>query len=435
MDKRFIYGMITGLLTALAVILLGYGMYTFAVKTVESKYANGYFDQRQLAEYAETVKEARSTGTVEVVKDKEVLTAARKLFDGKVSMLLDYIDYYYYEDVDKNAMYEAMLHALVNEIGDPYSCYYSTAEYEEVMTGSTGNYCGIGSTVTQINDTKQILIVKPYKNSPAEKAGMQPGDEIVEVDGLSVIGFKLDDVVAMMKGEKGTQVNITVLRDGVRIPMELIRDSIEMDYVAHELIEGDVGFILVSSFTEVTPKQFNAAIDDLLDRGMKSLIIDLRDNGGGVMKAATDMLDRLLPKGTMLVYTEDRYGRREYTLAAKEECLDIPIVVLSNGNSASASEIFMGALKALGKAQIVGTKSFGKGVVQAVVPLSVDNSALRITGWRYFTPDGVCIHGTGIEPDVEVAYSYNEDGDGEPDKYDTQIRAAIGLLREMSGLE
>lgn len=389
-------------------------------------------------ETPETQQTASDTGTAvtptvtpKPTKSPAELRDAQKVFSDKYTALIKYITEYYNGEYDVDAIYDAMLHTLVSELNDPYSCYYSPKEYEEISITSDGNYCGIGAAVSQNADTMDVIISQVYRNSPAEKADVHNGDQIVAVDGEGVVGWKLDDVVALMRGPADTHVVLGVLRDGKRLDLDITRGEIELDYVASQMFEGGIGYIVVSSFAGVTYKQFCAALDDLEQQGMTSLIIDLRDNGGGLLDICTDMLDRLLPKDMVLVYTEDKQGNREYTFSNTEVYLDLPMVILSNGYSASASEVFMGALQAYGRAQILGTQSFGKGVVQAVIPITRDGSALRLTAWRYYTPANVCIHGKGITPDVWVDYKSGVDDDGTVvSKYDSQITAAIELLKK-----
>jgi carboxyl-terminal processing protease len=270
------------------------------------------------------------------------------------------------------------------------------------MESTTGTYYGIGAVVQQNMKTMYITIVKPYVDGPAYNAGMLPGDIIYMVDDVDVTGMDINNVVAMMKGPEGTQVKVTVVRDGEPDPVELIitRAQIEIETIEYEMLENDIGYILISGFEEPTPKQFKEAIEDLKKQGMKGLVLDLRDNGGGLLDAVVEMLDYILPKG-MIVYTEDKYGNRDEYKGTDKDVLELPMSVLINGNSASAAEIFAAAMQDYEAATLVGTTSFGKGIVQSILPLT-DGTAVKITISRYFTPKGVCIHGEGVTPDIEV---------------------------------
>ena len=312
------------------------------------------------------------------------------------------INDYYMDEVTTEDLRIGAYKGLMSGLGDPYSCYYTAEEYKDFVESSSGIYCGIGAVVQQNTKTMLITIVKPYVDAPAYKAGMLPGDIIYMVDGVDVTGMEIDSVVAMMKGEAGTIVKVTVVRDGVAEPIELTitRDVIEVETIEHEMLANKIGYILISQFDEVTPGQFKDAIEQLEADGMKGLIIDLRDNPGGLLDAVVDMLDYVLPKG-LIVYTEDKYGNKQEYKGNDNHELELPIVVMINGNSASASEIFAAAMQDYKKATLVGTTSFGKGIVQSIIPIS-DGTAIKLTVSKYFTPNGICIHGTGVKPDVEV---------------------------------
>ena len=326
----------------------------------------------------------------------------KELFLSKLDSIMAYIDYYYYEEIDDDEIYDAMLHSALYSLGDPYSTYYSPDEYNLLLESSSGTYSGIGATVSQSVETGKITIVKPFIDSPAMKAGVLPGDEIIKVDGVSIEGLDLNEVVSHLKGLEGTKVNVTFLRDEKEIEIVITRGKIVVQFVSYRMLEDNIGYIMVSEFEETTAAQFKDAIAELSKQGMKGLVVDLRDNPGGLVSSVCEMLDRIAPKGSLLVYTEDKYGHRLDEYAETEDTLDVPLVVLMNGNSASASEIFAGAVQDLGLGKIVGTQSFGKGIVQSVIPIIQDLSGIKVTSSRYFTPKGVCIHGIGITPDVEV---------------------------------
>jgi len=323
-------------------------------------------------------------------------------FTAKMELLANLVDQYYMNDISVEDMRVGAYKGLLEGLGDPYTCYYTADEFEALKESTSGTYYGIGAVVQQDVRTMYITIVKPYVDGPAYNAGMLPGDIIYKVDGVDVTGMEIDNVVSMMKGPEGTQVNVTVIRDGESDPVELniTRAKIEIETVEYEMLDLNLGYILVSSFDEPTPKQFKEAIVDLQSQGMEGLIIDLRDNPGGLLDAVVDMLDYILPKG-LIVYTEDKYGNKEEFRGTDKEVLDMPIVVMTNGNSASASEIFAAAMKDYNAATLVGTTTFGKGIVQTILSLT-DGTAVKITISRYFTPNGVCIHGTGVAPDIEV---------------------------------
>ena len=260
----------------------------------------------------------------------------------------------------------------------------------------------------------------------AAKAGLKKGDILFQVDGKDVSGKKLDEIVTEIKGEKGTEVKLTVLRGEERekVTTSVIRDTIEVQTVEYEMMEDQIGYLAVSEFDSVTYEQYQTALKDLEAQGMKGLVIDLRNNPGGNLDIVCEMLDLILPKG-LIVYTEDKDGeKQEYTSDADYD-YDVPMTVLINGNSASASEIFAGAVQDYEKADIVGTTSYGKGVVQSVYALK-DGTCVKLTVAEYFTPKGRSINGKGITPDVEVEYEYNEE---EPEA-DNQLERAVEVLKQ-----
>ncbi len=323
------------------------------------------------------------------------------VFESKLRLFEQLIEEYYMNDVSIEDLQTGIYKGMFAGLGDPYSCYYTAEEFEALMESTSGVYYGIGTTVQQNMKTMIITIVKPFVNGPAYAAGMLPGDIIYKVDGVDVTGMEIDNVVTMMKGPEGTPVEVTVIREGVADPivLNIIRAKVEVETITWEMLPNDIGLISISGFEEVTFSQFKKAVEQLRADGAKGLIFDLRDNGGGLLDAVVNMLDYLLPQG-LIVYTKDREGRTE-TYTSDASCIEMPMAVLINGNSASASEIFTAALQDYGVAEIVGTTSFGKGIVQQILPLN-DGTAVKLTVSRYFTPNGVCIHGAGVTPDVEV---------------------------------
>lgn len=321
----------------------------------------------------------------------------------KANYLKSMIDRYFWKDTDEEELYEGMYHGLLNSLGDPYSCYYTKAEYDLLMEELEGTYCGIGALVNQNASTKVITIVRPFMNGPAYKAGMLPGDIITKIDGEDVSSWDIDFAVKRMKGEQGTKVEVEVWRSSESdyIDLMITRDIIEVETVTYQMLEDSIGYIYIMQFDEITTQQFATALDALSAQGMKGLVVDIRDNGGGLLTTVCEMLDLFLEDGQRIVYTLDKYETKEEIYAKEGSIGQIPMAVLINGYSASASEIFSGALQDYGLATIVGTQSFGKGIVQSIIPLS-DGSAVKLTISTYYTPLGRNIHGLGITPDVEV---------------------------------
>ncbi len=340
----------------------------------------------------------------------------------KLETLLNYVEMYYDGDYDTGDLYEEAYHGLISGLGDRYSAYYTKEEYEKLAEKTNGSYVGIGASVTYSEDGDYVQVVAPTSGGPAESAGIRAGDIIVAVDGVSTYKTELDKVTSMMKGAEGTGVVITVKRDNENIDFNVIRQKIETMTVKHEMLEDSIGYVAVSSFDRVTSGQFNDAVGELEGQGMKGLIIDLRGNGGGLLFTSTSMLDRILPKDKLLVYTLDKNGKKEEEYSNDDDKVDVPIVIIMNGGSASASEVFAGCLRDYGVAEIVGELSFGKGIVQTMFTLG-DGSRLKLTTSSYYSPKGINIHGKGISPDVEVL----DDPDTETDE---QLVAAIGELKK-----
>ena len=322
----------------------------------------------------------------------------------KASTIEKYIDAYYLDDINKDKMENSIYKGIVNGLGDDYAEYYTAEEYAEIMEKTSGTFYGIGAYVTQNTDTGAITIVKPMKNSPAEKAGLKAGDIIYAINDERVSGKDLSAVLAQIKGEEGSKVKLTIVR------------SRENDYLTFSVKRAKIQEDTVSYALE--------------KEKMEALILDLRDNGGGLLKSAVSMLDRVMSKG-MVVYTKDKQGVSEKFYAEDVKHVSVPMAVLVNGNSASASEVFSGALQDKKKAKLIGTKTFGKGIVQTIFDLQ-DGSALKMTTSKYYTPSGRNIHGTGLEPDIKVELDKSTVGQKDKNgklKPDNQMQKAIDYLK------
>ncbi len=356
---------------------------------------------------------------------KSISTTEVKEKAGEIANILDQ---YYYEDIDKEALVNGMYAGIVDGVGDPYTSYYTADEYKSLTESTSGIYYGIGAVLTQNMDTNVVTILHVYPGSPAEEAGVRDGDVIVQVGDIEGDSMELSELVKHIKGEEGTAVHLQLLREGQKdyLDFDVERRQIEVPTVEYQMLEGNIGFIQLSEFADNTPEQFDAAIKDLQNQGMKSMIVDLRNNPGGVLESVCIMLDEILPKG-MVVYTEDKYGNRsDYT--SDESSIDIPMAVLINENSASASEIFAGAIKDYEYGTIIGTTSFGKGIVQSIVPMK-DGSAVKVTMAKYFTPKGNYIHEVGIEPDIELEYENQGDASETYNPMqDNQVLKALEVL-------
>lgn len=349
----------------------------------------------------------------------------------KINSIAAAIQSGYYEDVDVKELKEGLYQGLFNAL-DTYSYYYTAEEYDEMYNMEiTGNYSGIGATLSQDMNTMVVEVVHVQKGSPAEEAGILKGDKIVQADEYDAMSMNLDEFVTHLRGEEGTSVTVEIYREKEEkyYTFEIVRKHLEVESVEHEMLDNNIGYIQITQFIGTTSDQFSAAVADLQAQGMTSVIIDLRDNPGGLLTAVVGCLERVLPEG-LLTYTEDKYGNRVELKAEKPDQLDIPMVVLINGNSASASEIFAAAVNDYDVATLVGTTSYGKGIVQGMATLS-DGSAMQMTTSRYYTPNGVCIHEVGIAPDVELEYEYLGDEEEEYEyQYDNQLQEAIKMLKK-----
>lgn len=346
--------------------------------------------------------------------------------DDKLDLISSLIeDYYLYEDdIDKEDLIDGIYSGYAGALGDPYTEYYDEEETEALYESTSGEFSGIGATMSQSLDSGEITISNVYEDFPADKAGMKSGDIIYKVDGRSVSGQDLETVVSWIKGERGTDVVIHVLRNGEELELTATRDIIEVQTVSHEMKDGQIGYILISEFDSVTYDQFVAALDDLESQGMQGLVIDLRGNPGGNLTTVTDMLKLLLPEGT-IVSTKDKYGNTEEITCDGKHEFTKPLAVLVNQYSASAAEIFSGAIQDYGTGTIVGMTTYGKGVVQQLMDLG-DGTCLKVTIAEYYTPSGRSINGTGVTPDVEVEYEYDENNP----EADNQLDRALEVVRE-----
>lgn len=342
----------------------------------------------------------------------------------KVHLLEEFIDKYYLEEPDNAEMVDGMYKGLVAGLGDPYSTYYNEEELEKINQDNKGTFYGIGVVLTQNPDTKYISVVEVMDDAPATGSGIEPDDVLYAVDDEVVLDQDLAEVIVKIKGEKGTKVKITMYRNGEYMDYELVRDEVKTETVVFKMLDDDIGYIGITQFDQVTYKQFEDALKEGEEKDMKGLVIDLRGNPGGDLQTVVKMADLLLPQG-LVVYTEDKEGVRKEFTSDGERQFTKPLAVLVNKNSASASEILAGAIKDYGIGTIVGTQTFGKGIVQRILSLG-DGTAIKLTISKYYTPKGNNIHGVGIEPDVEVELDtkkYLEEG------IDDQLKKAEEIVR------
>ena len=348
----------------------------------------------------------------------------------KIKTIQELLDKYYVEEVNEEDMEEMMYTGLVAGLGDPYTSYIPADSLEDFMSDTKGEFVGIGIEYTKDIKDGSALVASVIEDSPAEKAGMRPNDKIIKIEGENIVSMDTQEIQQKIRGQEGTTVNITVSREstGEMLELALVRAEIDTITVKGEMLENNIGYIKISSFKEKTYDQFIKYYKDMKKQNMKGLIIDLRNNLGGLVDVVSEIADELVPEGT-LVYTIDKEGNRKDTIS-DANCIDVPLILLVNEYSASSSEILAGAVQDMGAGKLVGTQTFGKGLVQGLYFLK-DGSAIKVTIQKYYTPKGVCIQGTGIAPDYEVElpeeYWYTT---SVPREGDTQLQKAIDLINE-----
>lgn len=351
--------------------------------------------------------------------------------DKKLQAIEAVLKDYYVGDIDEQKLEEGIYKGFVAGVGDAYTNYYTSDEYASFKEKSSGMYAGIGIQMTLQTYDNSIEVTEVFEGSPAEKAGIKPKDRIIKAAGKRVTGDEFEILPTLVKGTPGTTVDITVYRpsEEKNYDFTIERASVASPTVYFRMLDNEVGYIQIKQFEAVTYDQFKVALDKLKKEKAKGLVLDLRDNPGGLLNIVEQIADELVPEG-IIVSTKDKQGKgSEYYADGKY--IDIPMVVLINGNSASASEVLAGALKDYSRAELIGTTTFGKGVVQTIIPLS-DGSAIKLTTSQYFTPSGVCIQGIGIAPDYEVKLSTEKILKGREltDTEDDQLQTAIKVVKE-----
>ena len=358
----------------------------------------------------------------------ETESVANEKTTEKLGVLENTIKQYFWQDVDESTLEEGVYKGLLESLDDPYSVYYTHDELVQLQQQTEGIYYGIGAYISQDNEMGYVRVSKIIKNTPAEASGLQQDDYIYKVDGEDMQGKDSSYVVSKIKGEAGTKVTITVVREGATDPIdiEVERQKIESPTVEYQMLDNDMAYIQITEFDLVTTEQLEEAYKQAQTDGMKGLILDLRSNPGGNLSTVCDIARMILPKG-LIVYTEDKYGKREEYTCDGANQIKVPLVVLTNGYSASASEILAGAVKDYGIGTLVGTTTYGKGIVQKVINLS-DGSAVKLTVSNYFTPNGNNIHKIGIEPDVEVEFDAEQYKNGVDNQLEKAKEVLAGLM-------
>lgn len=391
-DNAYKSGLITGLLMGMAIFLL---------LLVGANIVTKYVDNKQN-------EDGQTLENIDSVSEK-------------IKRIESYLDKYYMEDIDEETLVDGLYYGMTASLGDPYTGYYNEEEYTKMTESSDGEYCGIGVIVRQDSESGDIYVSRVYTNSPAMEAGVKEGDVIYSVNDTMLEGMSSDELVSLIVGKENTEFTMSVKRDGEILDFNLVRRNITVDTVSYEMKANNTGYIKIEEFDGVTTEQVRNAIDDLQSRGMTGIIIDLRDNPGGRLDTLKDIASMFLPKNELVIYSETKDGKKTEYYTENEAILpDMPMVILVNEESASAAEAFSGAMQCYDRAEIVGTTTFGKGIMQSIFPLG-DGTALKITIGKYYLPDGNNIHKKGITPDYEVEDS--EDGMSDP-----QLDKALELL-------
>lgn len=392
--KGFTAGLITGIVTA-GVILMAFAGY----KGIASLY--------------------RTKTASESVTSSEA--------DKKIKFISDTIDKYYFGNIDKDSEREGMYKGIVQSLNDPYSEYYTVSELNLVIQDDSGKYFGIGCYIQYDKSTGYCCVAGVMPGSPADKAGIESGDLFYKVNGEMAKNKTASDVSQMVRGEKGTDVQLVMYRDGQKINFTITRDEVKVVTVSSNMVDKDskIGYLRITEFDNVTYDQFLNEKKSLEKQGMKALVLDLRDNPGGNVDTVVDIAGQFLPAGKVAYTIDKNNSETDYTSDGKNE-FKLPLVVLCNGNSASAAEILTGSIKDYKKGTILGTQTYGKGIVQQIIPFN-DGSAVKLTIAKYYLPNGECIHGEGITPDVMLDFdkdAYKKDGT------DNQLQKAIEILKK-----
>ena len=359
-----------------------------------------------------------------IYRSSEVLTPTVK---SKIEYLTNFIEQTYYEDVDITELREGLYAGLVEGLDDKYSTYYSPTEATTFNSVLNGELSGLGALLTQADDGT-VTVRKVYAGSGAEEIGLKVGDIIIAADDYKASDMELTEFVSHTRGEEGAKFTLTYESDGVEKTATVTRKKVEIPSVSHKLLDGDIGYIEISDFSKKTHAEYVEAINDLKAQGAKGIIFDLRFNGGGIVDSAVDVLDEILPKCNIVTLQQKNKKDTVYD-SDDEKYLDLPIVVLVSGRTASAAEIFAGAIKDNNYGTLIGYKTYGKGVVQTSITLE-DKSVISITSGKYYTPNGECINEKGIDPDIQLNFEYLGDTSGGYDEMqDNQVLKAIEVIR------
>ena len=382
--KSFMTVIITALITCIITTILIYNY--FLIRTGEARENN--------------IIANAINNIVSSITGKEITT--KTSINGKIADVKAKLDELYMGEIDEEKMIDGALEGYVSALGDEYTEYLTSEEMTELMQDIEGNYVGIGVYIAQNTKTNQILVIGVIEDSPAHKGGILAGDIIKKIDGIEYTGEQINQASNQMKGTEGTQVAITVERDGKEIELNVTKETIKFKYVDSEKLENDIGYIKISSFEGECAKDFKNAYMNLKSQGIKSLIIDLRNNGGGLVDQSLEIAETIVPRGATMLITKDKYGNEEISTSETDPIVDVPIVILVNEFTASASEILTAAIKENVECKVIGTQTYGKGIIQGIFPFKDKKTGLKITIQEYFTPKHNKLHKIGIKPDEEI---------------------------------
>ena len=347
----------------------------------------------------------------------------------KLNTFKKLIDKVYLGDVNEEELEQGAIKGYIEGLGDPYSEYYTKEEMEEVSASTLGNFDGIGIYMTKDVEKNQIIVLAPIEESAAEKAGILPGDIITKVDGVEYKGDEMSLAASKIKGESGTEVELEINRDGEVLNFKIKRENVKINHIGAKILTNNIGYLKISSFDEGCSDEFEEKYNEIKNKGIKSLIIDLRNNGGGIVDEALSIADMVIDKGKTTLITVDKNNKEEIRTAQRDPIISEKIVILVNENTASASEILAGCLKDYEKATIVGTTTYGKGVIQELMSLK-DGSGIKLTTNEYLTPNRNKINKEGIEPDIEIKLPEEVTNIlSIEEKQDTQLQKAIEILK------
>ncbi|MBS5855069.1 MAG: S41 family peptidase [Clostridium sp.] len=365
-----------------------------------------------------------------IIMNNNEQTSLLNRIDGKLSSIEQIVDKDYLGEIDENKIFDETIKGYVEGLNDEYSQYFTKEELDKYKTDNIeGQFVGIGVYIIQDTEKNAIRVLAPIKGSPAEKAGILAGDYIVKVDDQAYTGEQITEATNKMKGKEGTKVKIQIIRDEKNLDFEVERANVRVNPVEADIYEENIGYLKISSFDQGSGSEVTKKVEELKEKNIKSLMIDLRNNGGGIVDEAIEIADLFTNKDSTLLITKDKHGNENISKAKKDKVIEVPIIVLTNENTASASEILAGALKDNNVAKIVGTTTFGKGVIQELLTMK-DGTGLKLTTNEYYTPNRNKINKVGIEPDekIELPEEYKNIL-SIPKEVDTQLNKAIELLK------